>query len=263
MSECPTVSVVIPCYNEEANLRRGVLASVAAFVAGAGYCREVLVVDDGSLDRSADLVEEFAAAHPNFRLLREPHRGKAGAIVAGALAAAGDYVLFCDMDQATPIAEMARLQPYIQAGVDVVVGSRAGRREGAPLVRRLMASGYILLRRAILDLGDITDTQCGFKAFRREAMHRLCQSLRVYRPGTQQARGATVTAAFDSELLFLARRLGYSVREVPVHWRHVGTRRVHPIVESWRGLRGLLCIRLNAWQGRYPDRVKRVTEDTD
>jgi hypothetical protein len=119
-----------------------------------------------------------------------------------------------------------------------------------------MARGYIALRRLILDLGEITDTQCGFKGFRREAARHVCQHLRVYRPGARQARGATVTAAFDAEMLFLARRLGYSVKEVPVRWHHVGTRRVHPVVESWRGLVGLLRIRLNASLGRYPHRLR-------
>jgi glycosyltransferase involved in cell wall biosynthesis len=252
MSGEPTVSVVMPCYDEEANLRRGVLESVARFAEAADYCREVLVVDDGSRDASAELVAAFAATHPEFRLLREPHRGKAGAILAGVAAASGDYVLFCDVDQATPIDELASFRPYMLAGIDVLVGSRAGRREGAPLARRLMARGYILVRRLVLDLGGIADSQCGFKAFRREAIQRIARSLLVYRPGARQAQGATVTAAFDAELLFLARRLGYSMKEVPVRWHHVGTKRVHPLIESWRSLRGLLRIRLNAAQGRYP-----------
>lgn len=254
----PTVSVVIPCYNEEANLRRGVLDGVASFVEAADYCQEVLVVDDGGTDASADLVAGFATAHPKFRLLREPHRGKAGAVIAGVTAAVGDYVLFCDMDQATPIEELERLRPHMLDGYDVVVGSRAAHREGAPLVRRLMARGYILLRRLILDVGDITDTQCGFKSFRREAIQRIAKSLQVYRPGMQQARGATVTAAFDAELLFLARRMGYAAKEVPVRWRHVGTRRVHPLRESWRAIKGLLRIRLNEWEGKYPSRDRKA-----
>lgn len=246
------VSIVIPCYNEETNIRSGILGTIAEFVDQADYCLEALIVDDGSRDQSADLVAAFAAEHPKFRLLREPHRGKAGAVVAGVLATKYEHVLFCDLDQATPIAELERLRPYIMAGYDVIVGSRAGHREGAPLVRKLMASGYILLRRLTLNLGDITDTQCGFKVFRADAFREIIMGLQVYQPGTQQARGATVTAAFDAELLYLARRLGYSAKEVPVRWHHVGTKRVHPIVESWRGLRGLLTIRLNAWLGKYP-----------
>lgn len=254
----PTVSVVIPCYNEEANIRQGVLRGVAEFARGSEYVEEVIVVDDGSVDRSAELIETAANDEPILRLLREPHRGKAGAVIAGVLAAKGDYILFCDLDQATPIQELTRLRPFMMGGFDVIVGSRAGRREGAPLVRQMMARGFILVRKIILNLGDITDTQCGFKAFSRVSIREAIAHMKVYREGQSQAKGATVTAAFDAELLYLTRRLGYAAREVPVAWHHVGTRRVHPIVESWRGLKGLLRIRLNAWLGRYPRRQPRV-----
>lgn len=246
------ISVVIPCYNEATNLRRGVLDGVAAFVEATEECREVLVVDDGSTDDSADLVERFVEKHPKFRLLREPHRGKAGAVVTGVLHATGDYVLFCDADQATPLEEMSKLRPYLLDGIDLVCGSRAERREGAPLVRKAMARGYMLVRRMLLDIGGITDSQCGFKAIRIDAARQIVRALYVHGQGEHQVRGATVTAAFDAELLFLAHRFGYTLKEVPVRWRHVGTPRVHPIVESWRGLSGLLKIRLAAWRGRYP-----------
>jgi dolichyl-phosphate beta-glucosyltransferase len=250
----PTVSVVVPCYNEEPNLRRGVLSPALAFAeANADVC-EVLVVDDGSLDRSVELASALAEAHPKLRLLRESHRGKAGALLAGAVAAAGDYVLFLDLDQATPLSELTRLRAHLAAGIDVVVGSRSTHREGAPLFRRLMARGYILIRQLILDIGDITDTQCGFKAFRREAFADIRKHLRVYQ-AVGQTRDATVAAAFDAELLYVARRLGYTTREVPVAWRHVGTRRVHPIKEPWRGIKGLLLIRYNALLGRYSGKV--------
>lgn len=248
--ERPTVSVVIPCYNEATNIETGVVAPALDYAEAADDVREVLVVDDGSGDRSAELVGQLALAYPKTRLLREPHRGKAGALLAGASAAVGDYVLFLDLDQATPLSELARLRPHLAEGIDVVAGSRASHREGAPLSRRLMARGYILVRRLILDLGDITDTQCGFKAFRREALAEIRQRLRVF-GSIGHIRGAAVTAAFDAELLFIAHRLGYSVREVPVTWRHAGTRRVHPIKESWRGIKGLLLIRYNALRGRY------------
>ena len=249
----PSVSVVIPCYNEAGNLGRGVLTPALDFAEAAEDVREVLVVDDGSLDRSVELVGKCLPDHPKTRLLREPHRGKAGAVLAGAAAATGDYVLFVDLDQAAPLSELAKLRPELAAGVDVVVGSRATHREGAPLLRRVMARGYILVRRLVLDLGGITDTQCGFKAFRREALEEIRKRLQVYRT-IGQVRGATVAAAFDAELLYVARRLGYSTREVPVAWEYVGTRRVHPLKESWRGLKGLLLIRYNALRGRYGTR---------
>ena len=247
----PDFCLVVPCYNEEANLRAGSLAHVLNYANRADDIREVLVVDDGSTDSSRLLVAEIGRKHAKLRLLTEPHRGKAGAVIAGIQAANCDYVLFTDMDQATPIEEIERVRPYLVAGFDLVAGSRSGRRAGAPLIRKLMASGFILIRRLILDVGAVTDTQCGFKCIRTTLAKRICESLRIYRPGVQQASGATVTAAFDAELLFVARRLGARVVEVPVAWHYVGTRRVHPIRESWRGFRGLLDIRATAARGDY------------
>ncbi len=251
MPETPSVSIVIPCYNEETNLRAGVLERVAAYVESRGYCREVLIVDDGSDDDSTAIVADFASRHQRVHLLKEPHRGKAGAVIAGVLAATGDYVLFCDMDQATPVEDLERLLPYLRDGFDVVVGSRAEQRAGAPVIRKIMARGFVELRRLIVDVGDVRDTQCGFKCFRRSVAQTLCSALRVYRGDAAQARGATVTAGFDVELLYLARRMGCRIAEVPVRWQYVGTKRVDPVRESWRGLRGLLAIRLNDLRGQY------------
>ena len=247
----PSVSIVIPCYNEETNLRAGCLTHVVRYAEHAADICEVLVVDDGSGDASRDLVGALAGEHPKLRLLAEPHRGKAGAVIAGIMAARGAYVLFTDMDQATPIAELDKLRPYLAQGYDVVIGSRLGERAGAPLVRRLMAAGFSLLRRLVLDLGPVTDTQCGFKALKADVARAICGCLRIFQPGVAQASGAAVTAGFDAELLFVARRMDARLTEVPVQWHYVGTRRVHPLRESWRGLQGLLHIRRAARRGEY------------
>jgi glycosyltransferase involved in cell wall biosynthesis len=248
----PSVSIVIPCYNEEANLRAGSLAHVAQYAERADDIAEVLVVDDGSADASRELIASLAAKYAKLRLLAEPHRGKAGAVVAGIVAAGANYVLFTDMDQATPIEELEKFRPWLREGYDVVVGSRAGHREGAPLIRKLMASGFIMVRRMIVDVGNVTDTQCGFKCLRADLARQIVANLRIFRPGIQQATGATVTAGFDAELLFVARRLfDARIKEQPVNWHYVGTRRVHPIKESWRGLKSLLMIRASALRGDY------------
>jgi dolichyl-phosphate beta-glucosyltransferase len=247
-----SVTILVPCYNEEANLRAGALEAVLSYARASSIVLDVLVVDDGSADGSVSFISTLAASQPMLALLPEPHRGKAGALIAGSRAARGDWVLFCDMDQATPVSELDRLADAMDGGNEVVIGSRATHREGAPLVRQLMARGYIELRRLILDLGPVTDTQCGFKAFRRDVLNEVCDRLVVFGERASAARGAAVTAAFDAELLFLTRRLGYRIAEVPVRWRHVGTRRVHPVKESWRGLKGLLQIRLADLRGAYP-----------
>lgn len=264
-----SVSVVIPCFNEAVNIRAGCLERVLAYAAAHDDVGEVVVVDDGSQDASADLIGAAAQQHRKLRLLTEPHRGKAGAVIAGIMAARERYVLFTDMDQATPITELEKLRPYAQQGSDVIVGSRMGHRAGAPLVRRLMATGFMALRRRILDLGDLTDTQCGFKMLRTDVARAVCQHLRIFRPGARQASGAAVTAAFDAELLFVARRMGARIAEVPVTWQYVGTHRVHPIRESWRGLKGLLLIRAATRRGEYADcpvaapGIGTVTEGAD
>ena len=258
----PSVSIVIPCYNEEANLRAGSLTHAAVYAERADDIAEVLVVDDGSSDTSRELIAALTGKYPKLRLLAEPHRGKAGAVAAGIMAARGEYVLFTDMDQATPIEEIEKLRPLLREGYDVLVGSRAGHRQGAPLVRKLMATGFVLVRRLILDVGDVADTQCGFKALRADLARRVVAQLRVFRPGVQQASGATVTAGFDAELLFVARRLGARIKEVPVNWHYVGTRRVHPIRESWRGLKSLLMVRRGQLRGDY-DRPAPTTSESE
>ena len=117
----PYLSVVIPAFNEEANLRAGVLHKVSAYLEQQPYTTEVLVVDDGSEDATADLIATFVSEHPSFRLLRNPHRGKAHTVISGVLASEGQFILFTDMDQATPIGEVARLLPWFEQGYDVVV----------------------------------------------------------------------------------------------------------------------------------------------
>ena len=248
----PLLSVVIPAYNEAANLRAGSLRRVVEYLAAQPYPAEMLVVDDGSQDETAALVETFVRAHPAARLIRGPHRGKAHAVATGILAADGALVLFSDMDQATPIDQAARLLPWFERGFDVVIGSRGTLRRNAPLWRRFMSHSQIVLRNVILGFSGITDTQCGFKAFRREAGRAILDRLHVYRPDASRvARGPMVTSGFDVEMLFVAHRLGHRVKEVPVEWDYRRTRRVNLFKDSVRGLRDLLLIRLADWRGAY------------
>ncbi len=248
----PFLSVVIPAYNESENIRDGALDKVVAYLLGRGLSHELLVVDDGSEDETAALADAYAATHPGVRVLRNPHHGKAHTVVTGLLAAAGEIILFTDMDQATPIGEVERLLPWFDRGYDLVIGSRGNVRRNAPLSRRLMSRGQVVLRDVILDLGPIADTQCGFKAFRREPIRRVVEHLRVYDPRHEEAiEGAAVTAGFDVELLFVATKLGYQVKEVPVEWDYQLTRRVSLLRDSLRGIRDLLRIRVADWRGAY------------
>lgn len=242
------LSIVIPAYNEEHNIRSGVLGAVNDYLRDRQYSWEALIVDDGSKDKTVEYVENFVARHKGFRLIREPHRGKGGTVIAGMLKADGKYILFTDMDQATPLPEVEKLLSKLKEGFDIAIGSRAGR-EGAPIVRKVMAYGFALLRTVALRL-PFKDTQCGFKIFEKEAARKIFQKMKVFND-KKLIKGAAVTAGFDLELLYIARKLGYKVAEVPVVWHHKEGTKVNPIKDSWEGLRDLLRVRINAFLGKY------------
>lgn len=242
------LSVVIPAYNEVSNLKDGVLDQVYRYLKKQKYSWEVLIVNDGSTDDTSKLVLDFTKQHKNFYLYNEPHRGKAGTVIAGMLKAKGEIVLFTDMDQATPLSQLEKFLPEFKEGADVVIGSRSGR-EGAPIVRRIMAFGFSILRYLILRL-PFKDTQCGFKAFRKEAARQIFKRMQIFR-NNQKIKGPAVKAGFDLELLYIARKLSFKIKEVPVNWHHRGTIRVNPIKDSIDGLFDLVRVRINALMGRY------------
>ncbi len=244
------LSVVIPAYNEETNIRLGALDKVSRYLEKQSYGWEVIIVDDGSTDESPKLLDAFAKANPGFSVLHNPHQGKAATVVTGMLAARGAIVLFTDLDQATPITELAHALPWFDRGFDVVIGSRNARRQGAPFTRRVMARGFMMLRGIILGLRGIVDTQCGFKAFRKQVAHEIFGRLKLYGE-RHTVTGSMVTAGFDIEVLFLAKKMGYKIKEVPVEWHYVETRRVNPVIDSIQGFLDILKIRMNAWRGLY------------
>lgn len=244
----PLLSVVIPAYNEEANLKKGVLEQVVSYLKKQHYDWEIVLVDDGSEDATYSLASKFARRHKEVRVLKEPHRGKAGAVISGMLKAQGEIILFTDMDQATPIDQIEKILPKFKEGYDVVIGSRRGR-TGAPLLRKIMAYGFSFLRFLILRL-TFRDTQCGFKAFRREAARQIFRRMQIYNKKVR-AKGAAVTAGFDLEILYIARKLHLKIAEVTVKWRHKRSNKVNPIKDSWEGLRDLIRVRINAFAGKY------------
>lgn len=244
------LSVVIPAFNEETNIRLGALDKVSRYLERQRYSWEVIVVDDGSTDATASLLDAFAQNNSGFAIIHNPHQGKAATVIGGVRQAHGDIVLFSDLDQATPLSQVEKILPWFEKGFDVVIGSRNSRREGAPMLRLIMARGFMILRSIILGLSGITDTQCGFKAFRRPEALRIFDRLSLYAAG-HEVVGSMVTAGFDIELLYISKLLGYKIKEVPVEWHYVETRRVNPIIDSWQGLMDILKIRVNAWKGVY------------
>lgn len=247
------LSVIIPSYNEMTNLEKGVLEKLKNYLDKQKnkFNYEVIVVDDGSNDGSRDFVEKFTNKNKNFRILKNNHTGKAGAVCAGVLGSSGDFVLFTDMDQATPIEEVEKLIPYFDDGYSIVIGSRNNRRKGAPLSRVIMAKGMILLRTLLVGFSGIKDTQCGFKMFSKKAAVDIFSKINEIHKGFSEIKGSSVTAGFDIELLYLGKKFGYKIKEVPVDWLYVETRRVSPIKDSIEGMMDLLRIKYNILKGVY------------
>jgi dolichyl-phosphate beta-glucosyltransferase len=239
----PWLSVVIPAYNEERRLPL-TLATVVAHLRGRGLPFEVVVADDGSGDRTADVA---GGAGREVRVLRLPHRGKGAAVRAGVLASSGDLLLVTDADLSTPIGELDRLVAAL-VRCEVAIGSRnvAGARVAVRqrLDRRLMGRAFNLLVRALL-LPGLRDTQCGAKLFRREV------ALAVFE------RCRSDGFAFDVEALVVARRLGYRVAEVPVEWRNSPDSRVRLLVDVPRMFWEVLTI---SRRSRAERRRRWVTE---
>jgi glycosyltransferase involved in cell wall biosynthesis len=231
------------------------LDKIVAFLQTRDYSAEVIVVDDGSTDNTVDVVGGFIARYPLVSIIKNDHRGKGYAVRTGMLAARGSYVLFSDADLATPIEEVDRLLPFLEDGYDVAIGSREGmgaQRMNEPGYRHLMGRIFNLLVRLVA-VGGFQDTQCGFKCFRHEAAQDLFQRVQLYGAEAGLAKGGMVTG-FDVEILFLALKRGYRVKEVPVQWYYVATTNVSPLLDSVRMFIDVLRVRLNYWRGKYNKR---------
>jgi len=238
----PFLSLVFPAYNEGSRIVETLTCAVA-YLREHDLDGEVVVVDDGSEDDTAEKARAFAAGHPEVRVLSyTPNRGKGGAVRQGMLAARGQYRVFLDVDLATPLEELANLIPLLEAGADFVIGSRHCR--GATLAvkqrpsRRFMGWVFRKLAGALLPL-EVTDITCGFKGFTAQTAEELF--------GAQRERGW----AFDAELIFLARKWNLDLRELPVRWYDSGDTRVQPLRNAVESIRELLRIRRRAREGAY------------
>jgi dolichyl-phosphate beta-glucosyltransferase len=243
MQENIFISVVVPCFNEEDNLKNGCLDKVVDYFSKATYSYEILVVNDESTDGSRKLLEKYEK-NKKITLINKEHSFKAGTVIRGFKEAKGKYVLMTDMDQATPITEFDKFLSHLNNMIDIVIGSRKDERRGAPLSRKIMAKGLIFLRSLILGLTSIKDTQCGFKVFKREEVLKIISKLKLYNDKKIQSGVSKVTAGFDMEILYIAKKMNLSIVEIPVSWNYVETRRVSPIRDSIDGLLDMLKIRI-------------------
>jgi dolichyl-phosphate beta-glucosyltransferase len=236
----PFLSIVIPAHNEEKRLPPS-LAKIDAFLSQQTYTYEVIVVENGSHDRTSDVVRTFAQTHPYVRLIEVQTRGKGLAVKAGMLEACGEYRFICDTDLSMPIEEIAKFLPPQASGYDVLIGSREGkeaRRIGEPEVRHLMGRilNFIVKVAAV---PDFEDTQCGFKMFHRHAAEDLFRVQRMTGIG------------FDVELIFVAKRRGYRIKDVPITWYYDADSRMKLVQDSLRILLEIWEIRQNWRRGLY------------
>ena len=239
-TERPFLSIVVPAYNEERRLPH-TLPRIVDFLQAQAYPSEVIVVDDGSADGTAGVVEKLAADAASVRLIRNEHRGKGYAVKTGALAAAGDYIFLCDADLSMPIEEVASFLPPALEEYDVAIGSReieGARRYDEPGLRHLMGRVFNTLVR-LLAVRGFQDTQAGFKCFAREAAHEMFPYQTM------------VGFGFDVEILFIAQKRCYRIVEVPINWYYMRNSRVSPVSDSVRMFREILQVRMNDWRGLY------------
>lgn len=236
----PLLSIVIPAYNEESRLPES-LAKVLGFTRAQSYESEILLVDNGSTDRTAAIADAFARDNPELRILKDARRGKGLAVRLGLLAAAGDLRFICDADLSMPIGEVNRFLPPALRDFDIAIASREAPgavRYGEPPYRHWIGRVFNLLVR-LLAVRGFQDTQCGFKCFRAGVVEDLFR--------VQRLDGWT----FDVEVLFIAQRRGYRIVEVPVPWYHRAGSRVHPVRDSVLMLADLFRIRENWRRGLY------------
>jgi dolichyl-phosphate beta-glucosyltransferase len=235
----PLLSIIIPAYNEESRLPKS-LDQIVQFIQQQTAAMEVLVVENGSVDRTTEVAERYAAQYPFIHVLHS-QKGKGAAVKAGMLAGRGRYLFICDSDLSMPIEEVSKFLPPVLTDYDVAIASREGpgaRRYGEPAYRHLMGRIFNFIVR-VLAIPGFQDTQCGFKSFRRNVARDVFPSL-------------TMTGwAFDVEALFIALRRGYKIVAVPINWYFDADSRVDPIPDTYRMVRDVLRIRLNGWRGVY------------
>lgn len=236
------LSVVIPAYNEEHRLKR-TFDSIIGFLQRTGREWEIVVHDDGSRDGTVALVRHFAEKHPTIRVnLGGTNHGKGYAVKHGMLQARGDWRLLTDADLSTPMEEFDKLWPWTKQGFEVVIGSRkikgAQIEKKQPWIRQHMGMAYSYACKTFLAT-PVLDFTCGFKIFRSDAAQEIFSRSLIERWG------------YDSEILFIAHRLGYKIKEVPVVWRHDEETKVRLGVDILSSARELVSIRWNYVRGKY------------
>ncbi len=238
-SQCPYLSVIIPVYNEEQRIR-SFLESVVSYLLEKEYSYEVIIVDDGSRDATVTITDRSLreTIPDNYEIIQLPrNRGKGGALREGMQHARGDYVFFLDADGSTAINEIDVFIPYLSDDHDIYIAVRT-KKHSAPFKRKFFGYGYIYLANMILGT-DVKDFTCGFKCYTRHAAREVF------------SRQTLDNWSFDAENLFVAHKLGFSVKEIPVFWRHVGGSKVKVFKNIIICAIDLFRIKINSSKGIY------------
>lgn len=241
----PFLSIVIPAHNEEQRLPPS-LKKIQEFLSAQPYQGEVLVIENGSSDRTLEIVQGLVPQMPCLRVFHEDARGKGLAVRRGMLEAAGEYRFICDADLSMPIEQVNRFLPPQQVSPEVVIGSREVKgavRYNEPVYRHLIGRVFNAMVR-LITLPGLQDTQCGFKCFRADIAKEVF------------SRQTMSSMSFDVEALFIARRMGYRIDEVPIDWYFDPDSRVRLIDDSLRMFVDLVTIRRNARQGAYDQALR-------
>lgn len=236
----PFLSIIIPAHNEEIRLPRA-LRQVFAYLEQQPYSAEVLVIENGSSDRTLEMAHEFASRHTNLMVIHEEQAGKGNAVRRGVLDAHGEYRFICDADLSMPIAELKKFLPPALNDFDVAIASREAPgavRYNEPTYRHWGGRAINLAIRFLI-LPGLNDTQCGFKCFRADAAEK------IFRQQTLMGW------SFDIELLYLARRKGMRIKEIPVQWYFDADSKVRAVRDALRMISDIFRIHINALRGRY------------
>jgi len=243
----PFLSLILPAHNEETRLP-DTLRQVLEFAERQTYTMEILVVENGSADRTFQIAKDFAMQHPKIRVLQNSQRGKGRAVRQGMLAATGEFRFMCDVDFSMPVEEINLFLPPNQEGYDIAIASReatGAARLGEPDYRHFIGRIYNGLIRW-LALPGLQDTQCGFKCFRGGVVEELFK------------RQTLMGWSFDVEILFIARQLGYKIIELPIHWYYNPHSKIKVVRDSFTMGVDLITIRLNAIRGFYTHPNARI-----
>jgi dolichyl-phosphate beta-glucosyltransferase len=234
------LSIIIPAHNEELRLPRA-LRQVFSFLEKQTYSAEVIVVENGSIDRTLEIAREFELSHSNLIVIHDEHAGKGNAVRRGVLEAHGEYRFICDADLSMPIAELVKFLPPVLNDFDIAIASREAPgavRYNEPPYRHWGGRAINLVIRSLI-LPGLNDTQCGFKCFRADVAEKIF---------AQQTLGGW---SFDIEILFLARKKRMVIKEIPVHWYFDSDSKVNAVRDALRMIGDIFRIHINALRGRY------------